>query len=895
MDNLAEQLVQWSGEQRNWQRDLLRRIAKGEIQDSTAMASYADYAIRDEYAKESGWITPPETLSKTDLEPLLISHLTKTDNTAEPVIMGGIKHLSGANHLAPGAELEFESPGLNIVAGRNGSGKSGYTRIIKQVAASRAPGSVLPNIYQDSCDPSAIIRYKVGDSEEREFTWMPDSEQPKDELRRIRVFDSLSALSHLAQSAEVAYVPPVLQILSDYVVALEKISALVEAKLTEESLQEPGLSELNRGLGVDIIESLGQKSAIARLEALTDLTQAEEERVKELPGIISLLEQDSPAKLSSQAADRAHRLRLLREQIARLPQRLNTATAERVAKLVLEREAAKRAAEEAVASLDSDQTLVQGTGDPTWRLLWSAACEHALASNEESQEMSELQACPLCQQTLSDEARSRFRKFKTFVANEAQTKLDLSEESLRTELAGLREIVIPHPDAQIELISSYNQELAGPIRSLLENYLSAREDLVTAASGVIAMEPSSVSVKQVDWDQLSIDTRDATKELERFEKEESDKIQELRTASISADSLLQLRSELDDLILRKKLFAHLDILRIEHDRRLRMRATSKAKGACSTVSATRRNKALSKEYVDKVCEEFKREAALLGIDRVPVALVFEKASRGINYIRVVLEEAPDQSVIDILSEGEQRMAAIAGFFADLTESGDRSVLIFDDPVSSLDQDFRRNVARRLVNEASKRQVLVFSHDLSFVRELYDAHELHVKGQATIGNHDVAELCYVHINRTPNGTGVPTESENWNHVLLKSKIGSVRKRIQDSRVIYFSHDDEAYGRESADISGTIRECWEMFVEQDLLGGVVTRFKRSIETQKLRYVTDISDADIARVNAAMTLHSRELRGHAAAEDDASSPLTPDELEAEIANLVEFRREVEKRRKK
>jgi len=45
--------------------------------------------------------------------------------------------------------------------------------------------------------------------------------------------------------------------------------------------------------------------------------------------------------------------------------------------------------------------------------------------------------------------------------------------------------------------------------------------------------------------------------------------------------------------------------------------------------------------------------------------------------------------------------------------------VFDDPVSSLDHHRRQHVARRLVEEAKKRQVIIFTHDTSFLGQLRD--------------------------------------------------------------------------------------------------------------------------------------------------------------------------------
>ena len=74
---------------------------------------------------------------------------------------------------------------------------------------------------------------------------------------------------------------------------------------------------------------------------------------------------------------------------------------------------------------------------------------------------------------------------------------------------------------------------------------------------------------------------------------------------------------------------------------------------------------------------------------------------------------------DVSSERAVAALSLAALLPELTTASSRSAIIFDDPVSSLDHTWRERIARRLVAEASKRQVIVFTHDLLFLRLLLD--------------------------------------------------------------------------------------------------------------------------------------------------------------------------------
>src|SRR5690606_25994141 len=91
--------------------------------------------------------------------------------------------------------------------------------------------------------------------------------------------------------------------------------------------------------------------------------------------------------------------------------------------------------------------------------------------------------------------------------------------------------------------------------------------------------------------------------------------------------------------------------------------------------------------------------------------------QGVPRFKVALTRKPTASVGQVLSEGEHRCVALAAFMAELATTENKSGIVFDDPVSSLDHMHREAVAKRLIAEAANRQVIVFTHDLAFLFEL----------------------------------------------------------------------------------------------------------------------------------------------------------------------------------
>lgn len=85
----------------------------------------------------------------------------------------------------------------------------------------------------------------------------------------------------------------------------------------------------------------------------------------------------------------------------------------------------------------------------------------------------------------------------------------------------------------------------------------------------------------------------------------------------------------------------------------------------------------------------------------------------------VLPQIGGNGINDILSEGEQRVHALALFFAEL-ETCSHSVVVFDDPVSSFDYDYITNYCGRLRDFAkthTNQQIIVFTHNWEFFVQL----------------------------------------------------------------------------------------------------------------------------------------------------------------------------------
>jgi hypothetical protein len=121
--------------------------------------------------------------------------------TEEPLVLTKIWDVESVNALATGQAIEF-NPGLTVLFGENGAGKTGYVRVLKTAAAVRNAEPILPDVRKGAAGPpSASIAYRLGAKEETR-PWR--REQGVRPLTRIDVFDAQGLLLHVDE--ELTYV-----------------------------------------------------------------------------------------------------------------------------------------------------------------------------------------------------------------------------------------------------------------------------------------------------------------------------------------------------------------------------------------------------------------------------------------------------------------------------------------------------------------------------------------------------------------------------------------------------------------------------------------------------------------------------------------------------------------
>lgn len=857
---ILSEILEWSKERSDWQRDALRRLF------TSGTITSADLEDLVDLCKAARGLAAPR---KPHV--LASEHLAITSAGTEKASLVSVTHHRGVNALAPDQTISFGA-NLTVVYGPNAAGKSGYTRILKGACRSRFTEEVLGNVLsgETPLKPRATIRFREG-AKESPLAWTPEA-PPSDALAAVSVFDSRCAPVYLRDKTDVAFRPFGLDIFDRLSTVCSEVRSRLEAEYAQLNAATPKLPILMEGTRArSLIDGLTSLTKVNDVRALATLSKVETQRLKELRDQQRDLQASDPKQRARDLTAKAGRMDLIVRHLSRLRDALGDTA---LASLQTAADSL-RAARETLAILRKTTLtpdLLPGTGEDSWRTLWEAAGGFSAVAYPDSTfpVLTKGTRCPLCQQTIGPDAAKRFEHFREYASSTAQAEVRRAEAAYADALAAVGGLPVHREeiDLAVNELDDDNAELARGVRDFLQDTARVQQE-VNKAAGQRTQLPAHGVNQSPD-----ADLRSAMKAMR-------DRVSQLQAQTQALEP--KVAAELKELESRASLSEHLEAVENEIERKKRLAAYRQCLDDTSTQPITRKSTELTKRLVtDQLRKAFQGELSKLEFKDLAVEIQAAGGAKGALYHRLVFTNAPGVAVTNVLSEGESRTLSLAAFLTELSTASTRSAIIFDDPVSSLDHVWRERIARRLVSEASQRQVIVFTHDLLFLRFLLDE----CRRQKVPCDHQ-----YV---RRDGQVGICSPELPWIAMGTKERIGTLRTRWQAAEKLYRTSGVTDYEAQARDTYGLMREAWEQAIAEVLLNDVVERYRHSIETQKLRYLHDITEDDCRTVEEAMTECSRWMRGHDSPPADGTPFPNPTELKKRIDDLESWVGTIRKRRK-
>ena len=809
---VLEKILDWSKGRPLWQRDALNRILqKNQITDK----DIEDFVCNLK-AENKG------ELDKSSVKPLNKDDLPSSSSSATTINITKISNISHVNNLADDQELTFSDKGITLIYGGNGTGKSGYTRILKSACRARHRDRILTNVFASEFmdeTPAASITYNTIGKPEETISW-EDSDKPDKVLSAVSVFDrECAAIQIQKKGNEIAFRPYGLDIPDTLADVCKRVEGKLKSGLKEfENSQNAIFNNPPWTQGTRtgrIASEITKDTKPEELENICKFTDDDEERLKSLNEILS----KDIWKAVNEENNKLQRLfrfnYFLRTTSARLSQAKLDMLLKKRAIVENSREAAKISASK---MLDGD--VLPEIGSEIWKQLWLAAKEYSISAaypGKTFPNTGDNSKCVLCHQYLKKDAKERMIAFEKHITGDLEGKAQQSKEDFEKlysesvfdyiNFAEFREV--------LEDIRLNSPDIINQVRRYLA---SIRLRQFTFKRAVTKFPEEKLSAYSSSPFELIDDLIDKHQAYER----------ELKQAA-NDDGRAKLKAERTDLRDKKRIQENKNALFDELKRQHEIELIKSCLKDTSTRSITHLGNSIADEVITpNIKDRFQKEIEDLVGGRVNVEIKRSGGRYGSpKYTVSLLLSSPGTDLSTVLSEGEQSCVAIAAFLAELATSSHKSALVFDDPVSSLDHDWRHKVADRLAKEAKTRQVIVFTHDLVFMNDIEDS------SKSNCVDFESRQLM-----RTPDKVGLVNENLSWVGMSIGARIDALEKEARQLQKKRDELTQDKYNTKAGSFYSKIRAAWERALEEVGLCRIVVRHRDYINPKEIVKLSALS---------------------------------------------------------
>lgn len=735
-----------------------------------------------------------------------ISIICKTESGyyKEDLKLLKISGVRGINALVPDQVMTL-GPNLTIIYGANGSGKSGYIRLLNNVFITKGDKTILPNVHDTGTPPTKAAEFTFESTGTKSVFHYP-ADCGHAEFKQFSVFDEKAVHAHLNNKNLFDFRPAGLSFFADLNEAYKNLEELAQADIDKHA-SSTNLAALFDGESniKNTVAELSAKSKIEHLKALLPFTAEDKTERTKLEGEKAAL---TALKKDKEIQDLEQQQTLLASLKTAINNLNRYFTVDQLTKANYKiKDCVEK---ELLASAhDIDQfkkTSLGQIGGAEWRAFITAA--DVFARLQDKYGLSYPQpddSCLLCQQPLTGEAASLVSAYWAFIKSKAEQDNKDAQAALANSKDALCKLDLSIlPDTGILykwLLENKAAELA-VIMAELHTQLKLRDAITGDISdkNVVSYQPAQIDTAVINTINEDIGNR----------------IKKLNEADV-AEAIEKFQKQITIFNHKEKLGDHISTIEKALENLVWTDKAVNAKSKISKREITTKEKELSslyfnQAYIDRFNAECVRLKGAFGIN------VTHTGSAGTSFRQLSLK---GRQPSDVLSEGEQKVISLADFLSETILSGINKGIIFDDPVNSLDEKRKSHIAERLIEESAERQIVVFTHDLVFVSQLITYCEDNGKEHIChwIEQRD-GKPGYISLRNAPS-----YEKAYRNQEIPVSHYMAAKKPECSAK------DRETYIRDGFT---SLRTCYEVLVINGLFKNVVQRFTERVSVDALKTV-------------------------------------------------------------
>ena len=304
--SILQDILNWAQGLPAWQSDAIARLfAKQTL-------SQPDLDDLHALLKTEHGILDPKGRVASKLNADQIPAASAANAHVELLAMKNLRHV---NAIAANQRLAFGAKGLTIIYGDNGSGKSGYSRVMKRACRARDqsepihPNANLPTAQAGNAE--AAFELSIAGAA-KEVTWANGKTAPQ-ELSALAIFDSRCARAYLDEENDFAYVPYGLDILEGLAQVCKQLDALIRTEYAQNAPDTTAFADLANDVTAvgKLIVGLSAKTKPEQVEGLSTVSVEESTRRDDLEKSLKAIN----------PKEKAAQLRLLSARIGKIAKR----------------------------------------------------------------------------------------------------------------------------------------------------------------------------------------------------------------------------------------------------------------------------------------------------------------------------------------------------------------------------------------------------------------------------------------------------------------------------------------------------------------------------------------------------------------------------------------------
>lgn len=861
-DKAQEKLYQWFQKAPDWQKDMFCAIWRGVVDEEQLVKRAIILIDQEQEDNVSSRRFAPNTRFPDDID------FSGGENV--PIVLKSISDIHGVGALSATTPLEF-GPGLTVVYGENGCGKSTYVKVLKASENPALSSTIEGNIFfEQNVSASATLTFSV-DGTNHEVHWSKTNTKKYPLL----IYDTEIGHQFVDKANEVIYEPKVLSTISKMASIFPLVAAHYQAK-------SENIKEKYSPIETDVIDHhlLKEFNQITTMTALNDIKARiiwDESADKELFAIISSLGIDKPSEKAKSLKSQKKLINLQLENILVLFQLVCPDSCKMFLNKRQKQIDTKYAADNLTKSITHKSKIDQFGGD-NWKRMWNSAIEYSamFEGNSCNMPVSPDNLCVLCQQPLEVEARERFLAFKEYTTSQIYADAETAYKNYKQVVRELQEKIenqLNVPEIETNLAAS------GISKEVYAYIINCYRAIFYRCEWLLNYENESEGkIPNIDSrEEIVLRFKNITDELDT----------EIRELEQTAENRGKQISRKNDLLARRWIFNNISV-----KKSLIILAAIQSK--CKTNSITTLKKDLSdilitESYIARFSNEM-RQLDTRGQIRVELTASGAKKGRAFHQISLKgVKAGKVKKTGDVLSEGEYRVVSLAAFLADISSWGKVMPFVFDDPITSLDHKFEERVAQRLIELSTERQVIVFTHRLVFAQFLntsvyrYNA----IAAQSEFSKR--AEVKHIELRNAP--LGQPVEASYIENISFSVKLNTMLNTdLHKIRQAQKNGDYDLADSLMRSLCTQFRNLVERGIEQELLSGIVQRFNRNVSTLKLPRLYALSDSDISLFDQLMTKYS--YFDHSQSLETPVALPSIEEIEKDLDCLIQWSKAFKKR---